>query len=77
MSSQATSIYTPALRAVPRSAICWLCCLGQLSLPLCALVSYLYSGDDGNSIYCWWLGELGGIIHVNEIAVFGTEFGTQ
>lgn len=44
MSAQAPTVYTPALRALSRSAICWLCCLGQLRLPLCALVSYLYNG---------------------------------
>lgn len=44
MSAQAPTVYTPALRALSRSAICWLCCLGQLRLPLCALGSYLYNG---------------------------------
>lgn len=65
---------TPVLRAVPRLPPAGCVSLGMgLYLPLCALVSYLYSGHDSKSVYYWWLRGLRRRIHVNEIAALGTE----
>lgn len=63
---------TPVLRAVPRLPPAGCVTLG-VYLSLCALASYLYSGDDSKSVYYWWLRGLSRRIHVNKIAACGTE----